>query len=722
MDTSESEVISTELLTDDPIKYPAQDKLNRNSFAENLAKSLLNYNAPSCLTLGIYGHWGSGKTSLINLIEKYLRSMCQDGRRVVLRFNPWNISSLDQLIMLFFKELRIAIVGEGKSEKWKSRAFTLFEVLGGVLAVGQLSPIGNEYFSAGANITKEIARTISTTKRKPLEEMKDELNKLLSENLDRIFIFIDDIDRLDRDAMKLMFRMIRLNANFERMTYVLAFDNNVVEEALKEEQPNYGKEYLGKIVQLPINVPDIDGEVLKGILGTELNRFLNDQENIDFDEKHWNELVTTGRFFELFRNIRDVARYVNGLKVVYKNVHNEVNVVDFMALEAIRLLHPDYYELIRRNKMLFTHLQTSSMMSYQEDIEGAQKIFRNKFQLGQLQQGESIEEKRRTNLIWDVCKCLFPHLERVESSLSFGPYFSQKWRRGKRICSSEVFDRYFIIGIPRGEISTEEMGSIMSKSDSHESLEEALKGLSDRNLLRRFFELAGDYVDCISPTNAKETITALFNMEDKIISEPSIVLRPPLYFYAASLIVDLLLRTNSEEERKQIILDLIGETDKLFSAVYFIHHITPIEERQSDSAEKDLQKLGFCLDDLKEFQTLCAGKIKKHAENSELSRTPHLDLLLHKWRDWGVEADVETFVQRLLETEEGLTALLVGFARERTGSEGRRILVNKKNIGEFLDIKSFEAKVQNIDKSKLDEAQKELVDSFLKGEDLFGIP
>jgi predicted KAP-like P-loop ATPase len=715
MDTDKSEIGSIGLLTDEPISDPAQDKLNRNSFAVNLAESLLSYESPSCLTLAIYGRWGSGKTSLMNLIEKHLRWACQDSKKVVLRFNPWNISSLDQLIMLFFRELKIAIAGEGKLEKWRLRASTLFEVLGGVLAVGQLSPIGNQYFAAGANVSKEIGKAISTTRRKPLEAIKDELNKLLSENLDRIFIFIDDIDRLDKDAMKLLFRMIRLNANFEKTTYVLAFDNTVVEETLNEEQPSYGREYLGKIVQLPINVPDIDSAALREILGSELDRFLNSQDKINFDERHWNELAATGRFFELFGNIRDVARYVNGLKVLYKNVHNEVNVVDFMGLEAIRLLHPDYYDFIRHNKPLFTHLQTSSAL-YQEDIEGARTILKSKFGLGQLQEGESIEEKRRGNLVWDVCKCLFPHLERVERNFNFGPGFSQTWHKEKRICSDEMFDKYFIIGIPRGDISAQEMASVMSKSG--ESLSEELKGLSDRNLLRRFFELAEEYVDQVNPSNVKVIITALFDVEDKIISERSISLRPPLYFYVASLIVELLLRIESVEERKRTILGVINGTDKLFSPVYFIHHITPIEERQSDSAEKDLQKLGFSLDDVKEFQAACTVKIKKCAETGELAQAPHVDLLMHKWRDWGVKDEVNRFVQQLLETKEGILALLVGFAGERIGTDGRQVLVNKKNLGEFTDIDAFENKVKNLDKSKLNEPQKELLDSFLRGEDL----
>jgi len=179
----ESEGQSIEFLADEPIKEPAQDRLDRNGFAENLAESLLRYGNPSCLTLALYGSWGSGKTSLMNLIEKHLRGTSQNDKRVVLKFNPWNISSLDQLIILFFKELKTAIAGEDKLEKWKSRASILFEVLGGVLTVGQLSPIGNQYFATGANVSRDIGKTISTTRRKPLEEIKNELNGLLSENL-----------------------------------------------------------------------------------------------------------------------------------------------------------------------------------------------------------------------------------------------------------------------------------------------------------------------------------------------------------------------------------------------------------------------------------------------------------------------------------------------------------------------------------------------------------
>ncbi|MFC1993125.1 P-loop NTPase fold protein, partial [Chloroflexota bacterium] len=76
MSTEKSEAENTDLLTDEPISDPAQDRLGRDTFAANLTESLLSYENHSCLTLAIYGRWGSGKTSLMNLIEKHLRDVC----------------------------------------------------------------------------------------------------------------------------------------------------------------------------------------------------------------------------------------------------------------------------------------------------------------------------------------------------------------------------------------------------------------------------------------------------------------------------------------------------------------------------------------------------------------------------------------------------------------------------------------------------------------------
>lgn len=56
------------LSSDLPIAKLEEDELNRGSFAESLAKTLVQYSFPSSLTIGLYGEWGSGKTSLLNMV------------------------------------------------------------------------------------------------------------------------------------------------------------------------------------------------------------------------------------------------------------------------------------------------------------------------------------------------------------------------------------------------------------------------------------------------------------------------------------------------------------------------------------------------------------------------------------------------------------------------------------------------------------------------------
>ena len=70
-----------------PISRASEDKLNRSSFAKSLAKVLLDYTAPYSFSIGLYGEWGSGKTSLLNMVLETVEEIDKDA--VILRFNPW---------------------------------------------------------------------------------------------------------------------------------------------------------------------------------------------------------------------------------------------------------------------------------------------------------------------------------------------------------------------------------------------------------------------------------------------------------------------------------------------------------------------------------------------------------------------------------------------------------------------------------------------------------
>ena len=95
------------ICTDLPIKKSSEDILNRMPFAQSIAKAMLSQESQSSFSIGLYGEWGSGKTSLLNMVVEAVES--SDEKAVVLNFNPWLCSDAKQLVSQFFKQLSAAI-------------------------------------------------------------------------------------------------------------------------------------------------------------------------------------------------------------------------------------------------------------------------------------------------------------------------------------------------------------------------------------------------------------------------------------------------------------------------------------------------------------------------------------------------------------------------------------------------------------------------------------
>ena len=98
---------------DRPITKSEEDRLNRATFAKYLARCLLDHQDHNSLVVGLYGSWGVGKTSLINLMVEELNiaasNSLDEERPIVLNFSPWSYSGQEQLIFAFFRRLSSAI-------------------------------------------------------------------------------------------------------------------------------------------------------------------------------------------------------------------------------------------------------------------------------------------------------------------------------------------------------------------------------------------------------------------------------------------------------------------------------------------------------------------------------------------------------------------------------------------------------------------------------------
>ena len=214
-----------------PITKSTEDRLNRSTFAQSLAKTISDYSFPSSFTIGLYGEWGSGKTSLVNMVLEAVEDI--DNSAIILRFNPWLCTDPKQLITQFFKQMATAIkLKKPKAEK----AWELIDQYADVFDAASLIPVAGAILSAVSKTLAKEANDRVEQRIKDLQESKNQIvNKMKEENI-KIIVSIDDIDRLSEEEIISIFQLVKSLADFPNTVYLLAFDYDVVVLALSKVQ------------------------------------------------------------------------------------------------------------------------------------------------------------------------------------------------------------------------------------------------------------------------------------------------------------------------------------------------------------------------------------------------------------------------------------------------------------------------------------------------------
>lgn len=197
-----------EQYTDDaPINSHGDDRFGRWPFAERVASVIATRTDPTCIVLGIYGQWGDGKTSVLNMM---VEALAHYDSVIVIPFNPWNFESEGQLIRAFFDTLSDAI---GKSLTTRAEEIGKFlGKYGSVLSLASL-PFGVDAGAATTTIGEKLSNV-------ELDELKARVSKVLIEAGKRVIVFIDDIDRLDRGEVHAILKLIKLSASFHNTASV----------------------------------------------------------------------------------------------------------------------------------------------------------------------------------------------------------------------------------------------------------------------------------------------------------------------------------------------------------------------------------------------------------------------------------------------------------------------------------------------------------------------
>jgi hypothetical protein len=343
---------TNDLIIDLPLKFVEEDNYERKQVYEGILKQIsgLNFEEDKSFCIGIANSWGEGKTSFLNFLEQRLAT---DTETIIIKFNPWFTSNGDNLTLDFFQTL------DNELSKYISTGSVLRRYASNLTAIDS---IFNPFKYLPPNWISE----------KSNQSYFDDINHLIKRIDRRIFIFIDDLDRLDNKEVFNLIRTVRNTANFTRTHFVITFDKAYVINALNENKIFKPDEYLKKIFDVEIVLPPISKDNLQRIMYGLFELFFSENIPITEDQKvssldQIKKVIYDGGYsfsmskkyslissmlFKILKNKRDLIRFFNNVSLAIQTNHKWVFLPDLIILETIkycdislykRLFENDYY-------------------------------------------------------------------------------------------------------------------------------------------------------------------------------------------------------------------------------------------------------------------------------------------------------------------------------------------------------------------------------------------
>lgn len=691
----------TALSADRPSTDPNDDLFGHAPFAKSLANSICRYPGSDGLVLALYGPWGSGKSTVLNYVRHFIEERPEAEQPVVVTFNPWWFSGQENLARAFLGQMQAVL--PGKNEKFKELGNLLSDFAEGI---GGLLDLTGTTFGAGTLVGKLLGKI----KRKPKDvpALKAAITKVLVDAQQRVVVIIDDIDRLTPEETRQLFTVIKALADFPNVIYLLALDREVAVEAIAQQTGLPGERYLEKIIQVPFEIPPVDRVALHASLFSRLDEVLVGTPNGLFDQTYWTNVFYDG-IDQLIHVPRDIVRLTNTLLVTYPSVVGEVNPVDFIAVEALRVFLPSVYDVIRSNPDQFAGHRSTNSFGTGEDA--ARKAFHDSWL-------KEVPDERRASTM-ALMQRIFPKLE----NMTYGAEWVADWRRSQRVCVPELFPIYFRLSVPLGAVRRSEMVALLALVDTPELLGHAFvratKETSPNGIskARALLERLMDYVEKDIPEKHIPTfINVLLDVGDDLVLARDA--QESFDFGNESRvrrIVYHLLKRVDPDQRLPLLQHAFNQGRGIGVQCYLLVALIEEANKQAAGGEESLMAAAG-LDDLK---AIWVSKVRGVGEllltNSQLPR------LLHAWQEWGDATEVRSWCTQSIASDEGLLTFLPHFCSHTTsqawGDRAVRIQprLNPTRIEKYIDTEAAAARLIALEAAtEIPEPAKEAVSQFLK--------
>jgi len=242
-------------------------------------------------TIGVFGDWGSGKSSIIKMVVENLKS---DKTAIVLDFNGWLFESYDDakssLMETIIDEL-VQKIPPNKAKKVKNLAVRLLRKINWFRLGGKAIQYGVTAATTGGfgvltsaftdipALAKKAGELLEDVNPEKAEELfKEETKMSISRNIrsfrnefqelieksgfSAVIVTIDDLDRCLPNTIIETLEAIRLFLYVPRTAFILGADERLVKYAVRSRFPDLpgdrtdvGRDYLEKLVQFTVRIP-----------------------------------------------------------------------------------------------------------------------------------------------------------------------------------------------------------------------------------------------------------------------------------------------------------------------------------------------------------------------------------------------------------------------------------------------------------------------------------
>jgi len=622
-----SKSMMEQYVADAPLADPKADQFGRSHFASRIAQTISERKDPSSIVITISGVYGEGKSTVLSFVQ---HELARHNDVVIVPFNPWRFTSEESLLVGFFKTLSAAL---------NCRFRTVKEGVGNVIE--DYGSIASELIRfkyqdleiAPAGAVSAIGKLLAAT---PIEARKERLEGLLLEERKRVVIIMDDIDRLERSEVHAVFRLIKLTADFPYTTYLLAFDHELVAEAIGERfgrgDVAAGRSYLEKIVQVPLHLPKATHEDLVTFCLQHVQKAL-DGTNQPLTESQIREFQVNFHLYVAPRleSPRAAKRYANALLFALPLLRGELNPVDLLLLEALKVFYPATHEHLRDSPALYT--------GYHPYMELDGKKERQTRWKKQILEQSGLSGGELENL-QELLAHLFPQLGDLWRRGEYGHRDNGRWVTEQRVASHTYLIRYLSSSVPGSDYSDREVETFLATlpQTKDEAAPLALQRALQPNTVSAFLDKIFPRIRSIEEASAARLAVAVAGNGRCFGASPGEIPFATPRHRAAILVRELVRRQTTAEKRADLAERVVRHGQFLPFLCWCWGYL------HADNGEEDF---GITRETLAEFARIIAERVATEASQASLLESYPEDYqdLLHMWAIHGNGNQARRYVE-----------------------------------------------------------------------------